>query len=49
MVEAPSLIDNNDGEKYSLQVKLLGKIFLQFNYAGHCSVVANCCTAASVL
>jgi hypothetical protein len=49
MVDAPNLIDNNDGEKYSLQVKLLSKKFLKFNYAVYCSVVTNCCTAASVL
>lgn len=47
MVEAPSLTDNNEREKYSLQIKLLGKKFLKFNNAVYCSVVTNCCTAAS--
>jgi len=46
--EAPSLVDNKDGEKYSLRVKLLGKKLLKFNCAVYCSVVTNCCTAASV-
>ena len=47
MVGAPSLIDNKDGEKYSLPGKWLDKKFLKFNYAVYWSVVTNCCTAAT--